>query len=54
MKTVLGKNLSEDSSNYSLYIYIYIYIYMNIYKPFRPNGPHQCSAGDQNGEAYII
>ena len=37
-----------------MYIYIYIYNYRVQTEPFRPIGPHQCSADKQDGVAYII
>ena len=38
-----------------IHIYIYIYIYIKLQtEPFRPTGPHQCNADEQDGEAYII
>ena len=41
-----------------IYVYICVYMYIHIYicqtEPFRPIGLHQCSADEQDGEAYII
>ena len=51
--------LLEKTSSAVKCVHIYIYIYIHTHtlystELFRPIGPHQCSADEQDGEAYII